>query len=264
MLFYGSTVLAGGFPVRPKSVMLTPSVNYFFANKGWDTLKTLKPFTNLGQFSSLTYSVYAEYGISRRLTFVGTLPYTFNRYSDSTGYSQTNQGPADLEIGLRYYAANINYKYYFTIQGTYIVPLYKGLNLGFQEQGAELKLSFAGSGTFLGKNYYFTVENAVRQYFGSGPIQDRYAGTLGLSLDRRSKNQLSVSAGGFYSTSSISTAFNAKQVGSNRNFAFNQVSLSYGYSFSKKVTMFVGAGTFISGRNTGNGVSGSVSLIVKP
>lgn len=265
LLLYSSTVLAGGFPVRPRSVTMAASVSYFFANKGWDTLRILKPFSNKGHYNSTTYSINTEYGISRRLTLVGTLPYTFNSYRDTTGYSQTNQGPADFEIGLRYYAANINYIYYFSIQATYIVPLYKGLSLGYQAQGAEIRFLFAGSGNLLGKNYYFTVENGIRQYFGgSGPIQDRYSGTVGLTLDRRGKNQVLASIGGFYSTSSLSTAFNAKQIGSNRDFTFNQVSLSYGYTFSKKATIFVGGGTFISGRNTGNGSSASISLIIKP
>ena len=119
LLLYSSTVLAGGFPVRPRSVTMTASVNYFFANKGWDTLRILKPFSNNGHYNSTTYSINTEYGISRRFTLVGTLPYTFNSYRDTTGYSQTNQGPADFEIGLRYYAANINYIYYFSIQGSF-------------------------------------------------------------------------------------------------------------------------------------------------
>lgn len=264
-LLYSSVVLAGGFPVRPKSLLISPSVNYFFANKGWDTLRNAKPFANGGQFNSITYSIYSEYGISRRFTLVALLPYAMNTYKDNTGYNQQNQGLTDLEVGLRYYAANINYIYYFSIQGTFITPLYNNLNLGYKSQGAELKLTFAGSGRMLGKNYYFTVENAVRQYFGgAGPIQDRYSGTFGLTLDRRFKHQVSASIGGFYSTSSLGTAFNAKQIGSNKNFDFNQASLSYGYSFTKRFSIFLSAGTFIAGRNTGNGSSASVALIVRP
>lgn len=264
-LLYVTGALAGGFPIRPRSTVISASINYFFANKGWDTLSRVKPFANEGKFASTTFALNAEYGISRRFTLVGMLPYTFNSYRDTTGYSQTNQGPADLEIGLRYYAANINYTYYFSIQGTYIVPLYNGLSLGYQAQGAELKLIFAGTGTMLNRNYSFAVENGVRQYFGgAGPIQDRYSGTFSLTLDRKYKHQVSASLGGFYSASSLGTAFNAKQVGSNRDFAFNQASLSYGFAATKKITFFVSAGKFISGRNTGRGSSASVTLIVRP
>lgn len=256
---------AGGFPIRPKSLLLSPSVNYFFAKKGWDTLRNVKPFANEGKFNSVTFSLYSEYGISRRFSLVAVLPYAMNSYKDNAGYSQTSQGLTDLEVGIKYYAANINYIYYFCIQGTYIAPLYNNLSLGYGSQGAELKLSFAGSGKLWSKNYYFTVENGVRQYFGGeGPIQDRYSGTFGITLDRKFKHQVSASAGGFYSTSSLGTAFNAKQIGTNKNFAFNQASLSYGYSFAKQFSVFLTAGTFLSGRNTGNGSSAAIAFIIKP
>ncbi|MES2810373.1 MAG: hypothetical protein V4619_17195 [Bacteroidota bacterium] len=257
---------AGGFPVRPGSLLLSPSVNYFFANKGWDSLRRQSPFANGGRFQSISYSIYSEYGISKRFTAVAMLPFVNNSYKDNTGYNSQTSGFTDLEVGLRYYVANIDYIYYFTIQGTFITPMYSNnANLGYGQQGAELKAAFAGSGKVFGKNYYFTVENGVRQYFGSsGPLQDRYTVTVGLTLDRRFKQQLSASLGGFYSTSSFSSGYDPTRVAANKNFAFNQVSLSYGYSFNRRLAMFVTAGTFINGRNTGNGSSGSASVIIKP
>jgi hypothetical protein len=257
---------AGGFPVRPRSLLLSTSVNYFFANKGWDSLRRFSPFASGGQFKSVSYSLYAEYGISKRFTAVASLPYVTNVYQDSTGYNSKTNGFTDLELGIRYYLFNIDYIYYLTIQGTFITPMYKNnINLGYGQQGAELKASFAGSGKVWGKNYYFNVENAVRQYFGSsGPLQDRYTVTAGLTLDKRFKHQLSVSLGGFYSTSSLSAGYDPNHAAANKNFAFNQVSLSYGYSFNRRVAMFLSAGTFINGRNTGKGSSGSASIIVRP
>lgn len=256
----------GAFPVRPRSWLLSPSVNYFFANKGWDSLRRLSPFANGGQFTSLSYSLYTEYGLSRRFTLVGQLPFVNNHYHDNTGYDNRTNGFTDMEIGIRYYAFNINYIYYFSVQGTFIQPLYtNNNNLGYGEQGAEVKVSFGGSGRVLGKNYYFTLDNGLRQYFGSsGPLQDRYTGTFGLTLDRRFKQQISATIGGFYSTSSLSGGYDPAHIAANKNFAFNQVSLSYGYSFTRKISMFVSAGKFINGRNTGDGSSVSASLILRP
>jgi protein XagA len=253
---------AGGFPVRPKRLLLSPSVSYFYANSGWDSLRRKNPFPDNGRFTSLGFSLYAEYGISRRLTAVALLPYVRNTYEDNKG-STLNTGLTDLELGLRYYVANINYIYYFTVQGTYITPLYKNLALGYAEQGAELKLAFAGSGKVFGKNYYFTLENGVRQYFGpDGPTQDRYTGTFGLTLDRRFHHQLSVSLGGFYSSSKF-TQFSPIQA-INKNFAFNQASLTYGYTANKRLSFFATGGHFINGRNTGNGTTASFSVLIKP
>jgi hypothetical protein len=253
---------ASGFPVRPGKLILSPSLNYFKANKGWDSVRNLAPFQKDGRFTSLSYSLYAEYGISKRFTFVALLPYVVNNYEQSD-YKSHTQGVTDLETGIKYYLANINYIYYFSLQGTFITPLYTNENLGYAKNGAEIKLSFAGSGKLFGKNDYFTIDNAIRRYFdGTGPLQYRYSGTFGLTLDRRFKHQVSVSVGGFYSTSSF-TKFNPIQP-ANKNFAFNQASFSYGYAITKKVSIFLTAGTFLNGRNTGDGSSLSSSLVLRP
>lgn len=252
---------ADGFPLRPRTLILNPSVSYFYANKGWDSLGVKRPFPMNGEFTAITYSLTAEYGISRRWSIIASLPYVSNTFQQ-TGYKNSASGLTDLETGLRYYLANINYKYYFMLQGTAITPLYTNPNLGYGQSGAELKLSFAGSGHLFGKNTYFSIEDGVRQYFGStGPTQNRYSGTFGITLDNSFKNQVSVSLGGFYSTSSF-TKFDPNPA-VNKNFAFNQVSLSYGHSFSRSFSIFLSGGTFISGRNTGAGSSASVSLIIK-
>ncbi len=253
---------AGGFPTRPHSLLLSPSVSYFYANKGWDSLRKLTPYPNNGHFSSVTYSLYAEYGISKRFTFVALLPYANNTY-EQTNYKNSASGLTDLETGIKWYVANIGYKYYFSIQGTLITPLYTNPSLGYGQTGGEIKLSFAGTGHLFGLNSYFNLDNAFRQYFDStGPFQDRYNGTYGLALDKKFQNQIAISLGGFYSTSSF-TKFSPIQF-TNKDFSFNQVSLSYGHTFSKEFSIYITGSKFINGRNTGDGTSGSFSLIIRP
>ena len=257
---------AGGFPLRPGRLLLQPSVSYFFADKEWDSTGVKRPFPANGKFNSVLVSLYAEYGISRRFSVVALMPYTTNNFTQ-TGFSQSYSGLTDLETGIKYYLANINYIYYFSLQGTAITPMYKNTpgqpDLGYGEEGAELKLSFAGSGTLFNRNYYFDVDNGVRQYFGDqGPIQDRYNATFGLTLDRTLKNQVSVSFGGFY-TASDNKKFNEENPLVTKNFQFQQVSVSYGHSFTRTFTVFLTGGQFISGRNTGVGTSGSLALLYR-
>lgn len=258
--------LAGGFPLRPGRLLLQPSVSYFFANKEWDSVGVKQPFPSNGKFNSTMVSLYAEYGISRRFSAVVLAPYVFNQYQQ-TGFNQSFQGPGDLETGIKYYLANISYIYYFSLQGTAITPMYKNQpnlpQLGYGEEGAELKLSFAGSGTLFNRNYYFDIDNGVRQYFGDqGPIQDRYNATFGLTLDKAFKEQLSVSFGGFY-TASDYKKLNVENPLISKNFAFQQVSISYGHSFSHRLSMFLTGGRFIAGRNTGVGSSASLAMVYR-
>ena len=259
-----SNSYAGGFPVRPHSLLLSPSVSYFYANKAWDSGGNLHPFDNNGHFSSWTYQLYTEYGLTRRLTLVAQLPYVTNTFEQSN-FKNTASGLTDLETGIRWYVANIDYRFYFMVQGTVITPLYvNNPSLGYGLTGGELKLMFSGSMKMFGTNAYFSLENGFRQYISStGPFQDRYNGTFGLNLDKQFKNQISVSVGGFYSNSS-NKQFLPAQYYANKNFSFNQVSLSYGHSFSREFSIFITGGKFITGRNTGDGTSGSVSLVLRP
>ena len=253
---------AGGFPVRPGSLSISLSSSYFFADKGWDSLRHKSPFAQNGKFSSFTYSVYAELGLTKRFALTVSMPYSVNHFQQ-TGLNSIYKGLTDLETGIKWYVANINYTYYFSVQGTFITPLYTNLNLGYAEKGGELKLSFAGTGNVIGSHYFFNIDEAVRQYFGDqGPIQDRYGASFGLTLDKKLKQSISLAIGGFYSTSSFTQVFANQAL--NKNFAFTQASLSYGYSFSHRVSLFVTAGTFLFGRNTGAGSSGSIALNIKP
>jgi len=249
---------AGGFPVRPGRISLSPSATYFFANKAWDADSHKGAFANNGKFSSWSYSLYSEVGLSRKFTLSVLAPYVMNTFSTDMGTSKSS-GFQDLEVGIRYYLANISYKYYFSLQGTAILPMYTNTALGYNQKGAELKLAFAGSGHLFGKNSFFILENGVREYFGYESVfQDRYNATYGLTLDKKFREQISLSVGGFYATS-INKDFNVNPSAS-KNFAFNQVSLSYGHSFAKSLSLFLTGGTFIAGRNTGAGSSFSASL----
>lgn len=256
---------AGGFPVRPGRLILSPSVSYFFANKEWDSTGRKISFPNNGKYTSETISLYAEYGISRRFSAVATLPYTFNQFTQ-TGYSAKYSGLTDLETGIKYYLFNINYIYYFSLQGTAITPLYTnpaygtGPELGYGEEGGELKLSAAGSGTLFNRSVYFDASEAVRQYFGTqGPIQDRYQVTAGITLDKAFKNQVSLTFGGLWSESNYKN-FNTLSPEQSKNFAFKQLTLSYGHSFSYRFSSFLSVGQFLTGRNTGDGTSISLAV----
>src|ERR1700750_198694 len=94
----------GGFPDRPGRLLISPSVSYFFANSQWDTLGVKKPFDNNGKFNSIGITLYSEYGISRRFTVVGTLPYVINNFTQNVAPTSTvKSGLTDLETGIRYY-----------------------------------------------------------------------------------------------------------------------------------------------------------------
>jgi hypothetical protein len=252
----------GGFPVRPGRLLISPSVSYFFANSQWDSTGVKKRFPNNGKFNSTDITLYAEYGISRRFAVVATMPYVFNSYKDANGTSSSS-GLTDLETGLRYYLANINFVYYFSVQGTAITPLYtNNASLGYGEEGAELKLAFSGTGHLGSLSTYFNAADGVRQYFGTnGPIQNRYNGTFGLTLDKKFENQISVTVSGIYSQSNDKSFSPIPET--DKDFSFLEASIGYGHSFTKEISLFLSGGKFITGRNTGDGTAISLAFIYR-
>jgi hypothetical protein len=242
--------------------LISPSIGYFNANTQWDSLGVKKPFAKNGQYTSEAITLFSEYGISRRLAFVATLPYVFNNYTQTGGPNTTSSGLTDLETGIKFYAANIDFVYYFSIQATAISPLYTNHALGYDEEGGELKLAFSGTGHLFARSTYFNIEDGVRQYFGTnGPIQNRYNGTFGITLDDDFMNQVSVSLGGIYSTSN-DKGF-SPILETNKDFSFLQASLSYGHSFSREFSIFLSGGHFITGRNTSDGATATLAFIYR-
>ena len=253
---------SGGFPDRPGRLIISASTSYFFANSGWDTLGVKRPFANNGRYSSIGFTLFAEYGISRRFAAVATVPYVINNYQQDGSPTQTSMGLTDMETGLKYYLANIAYKYYFSLQATAITPLYNNQTLGYNEEGAELKLAFSGTGHLFGASTYFNLDDGVRQYFGTnGPIQNRFNGTYGITLDKQYANQVSVTLGGIYSQSNDKRF--SPILETNKDFSFLQASVSYGHSFSREFSLFLSGGKFITGRNTGAGITGTLALIYR-
>lgn len=255
----------GGFPVRPGRLLISPSVSYFFASSQWDSTGVKKPFDNGGKYTSIGITLYSEYGISRRFAAVVSLPYVLNNYTQNISPTSTqSSGLTDLEVGLRYYLANIGFVYYFSIQGTAITPLYSNnTSLGYGEEGGELKLAFSGSGHLGSLSTYFNAADGVRQYFGNnGPIQNRYNATFGLSLDQKFSNQVSLTLSGINSFSNDKTFVSAIPE-TNKDFSFLEASLSYGHSFTREISLFLSGGEFLTGNNTGVGTTLSLAFIYR-
>lgn len=253
----------GGFPVRPGRLLISPSVSYFFANSQWDsTGGPKKRFADNGRYQSIGITLYSEYGISRRFAAVASLPYVINNFKTNS-FNSTTSGVTDLETGIRYYLANINFIYYFSLQATAITPLYhNNAALGYGEEGGELKLAFSGTGHLGSRTTYFNASDGIRQYFGTnGPWQNRYNGTFGVTLDSQYKNQVSVTASGIFSESDDRKF--SPYLEANKDYSFFQVSLSYGHSFNHEMSLFASAGKFLTGYNTSAGTIFSLAFIYR-
>lgn len=252
---------AGGTPVRKGAYVLTTSFSYFSSTQKWDVNGKAEDYANKGYFNSGGVSVYGEYGASRQVTLIASLPYSYNTYQ-SAGKSIT-QGIGDAEFGARYYLGNVDFKFYVALQGTMVVPLYNvnTSQLGFGAFGADFKLLGSGSAPVGGESsFFYSLEVGGRQYFNeTGPFQFRSSATLGYSFDK--ENLISLSSAGILSTSSNKQFQN--NILLNKDFRYVNATASIGHVFAPALAVYVNYTKFFVGRNTGIGSNASLSFITR-
>lgn len=259
VLLFNNPAFAGALPVRKGKLRLSVSTGYFIAFSYWDKNRHLISFPSNGHFSALGVSALAEYGLTKRWTAVALLPYSFIS-NNQQSYKFSANGFGDAEAGLRYYLANINFKYYFAVQGSVILPLYNNPALGYRSLGDDFKLSGFESGKIGSHSYYTAAEVGVSQYFDhTGPLQYKYAGSIGYVLDKH--DQVSLGLSGTISNS-INKTFSADIV-QNRDFYYHLVSFNYGYTVNRNLSLFAGVSQFYAGENTGKGSDISLSANIK-
>lgn len=252
----------GGWPVRRGSFTISPSFTFFYANQSWDKDGKLTDYPTGSHFESKSIYLYGEYGLSRRVTLVGSLPYVFNTFVQP-GVATATNGFTDAEIGARYYLTNINFRHYFAVQATGIIPMYANTavrTVGFQSYGADVKLIASGSVKVFSMNSYFNIEAGVRQYVdATGPFQYKYAASYGLTLSKH--HQISLAASGVKS-SSLNKDFSRYLV-ANKNFEYIQASFNYVFIVTNKLAFSIGANRFLTGKNTGKGTSAFFSSVIR-
>lgn len=257
-----SNTYAGGTPVRKGTYVVTATFSYFSATRVWDKSGVASDYPENGYFNSGGVSLYGEYGASRQVTLVASLPYSYNTYAQSS-FKAVAQGIGDAEVGARYYLGNVDFKFYMAFQGSMVVPLYNVTtnNLGFGSFGADFKLIGSGSAPLGGeKSFFYSLEAGGRQYFNeSGPFQLRSTASVGLSFDKQ--NTFSLGSSGVLSTSSNKTFNNNILV--NKDFRYLNASASLGHTFSPAISVYVNYTKFFVGRNTGIGSNASLSFVTR-
>jgi hypothetical protein len=262
-----SQTQAGGKPVGKKRLFLIPAASYFFNSTYWDKDGNYRSYNDNLHFGSKILSLSSEYGFSRKVSFVGSVPFIINTISSNTSSSSVS-GLGDAELGVRYYVANINYNVYFSVQGNVVVPLYASdptKNLGYDKLGGEIKGIGAGDFAIGAKKFYWEASVGGRQFAGSeGPFQLKSSLSLSYSINK--KNQVSLAGTSLYSYSNTKTEVdpnNPLNVANSKQFNFNQLTGSYAYSIKRNKSLFFSFSKFITGTNTGAGTTLSVGYVYK-
>lgn len=254
------------FPlVKKGKYLIVPSYNLYQAKGYWDNSGNYQSFNNNGRFTSHYFSLYGGYGLSDKADFVASLPYVIQRRQENN-LTEQNASLGDATLGLRYLLNSFDYYKFLTITGSLIVPLYSNASTklpytGFQQVGGEVKMSLSGTNRERLKNTYYDVNAGLRQYFSSeGPTQLFFDALFGIPLD--DFNKVTFSMSGVNSTSSLNT-FNPNNLFLNRQFSYFRLQAGYGRKIDQNYQIFFTIFSDITGKNTGKGGGGSISLVAK-
>lgn len=254
-----------GFPIGRGKYLLVPSYNLYMAKGYWDGNGNYFAYSNAGRFTSHFFGLYGGIGIGERLDFVGNVSYVIQRKQE-TGLLQSNASLGDATFGLSYLLNTFDYTKFLTVTGSIIVPLYSNFAnkvpfTGFQQVGGEVKLSYSGSNGERFSNTYFDINLGIRQFFSpEGPTQIFGDALLGIPLDQ--DNKLTFQLSTIKSTSS-QTVFNPNNLFLNRQFSFFRITAGYGRRIGQHHQIFFNIFTDVSGRNTGKGTGGAVSIVAE-
>lgn len=256
-----------GFPIGRGKYLVVPSYNLYTTKGYWDPAGNYIPFSNGGRFASHYFGLYGGIGIGERLDFVGNISYIMQRKLE-TNQAQSNASLGDATFGLSYLLNTFDYSKFLTVTGSLIVPLYtnnvnKTPYTGFQQVGGEIKFTYSGSNGERYSNTYFDINLGVKQYFSpEGPTQVFGDALLGVPLDEDNKLTFQVS-----STKSSSTqtglVLDPNNLFLNRQFNYFRLTAGYGRRISQNHQIFFTLFTDVSGRNTGKGGGGAISLVAE-
>jgi hypothetical protein len=260
-----SSAVYAGFPVGRGKYLIVPSYNLYTAKGYWNEDGSYVDYTNSGRFASHYFGIYGGVGLTDNLDFIGNINYTLQRKKE-TNFSEQNSSLGDASFGLQYLLNSFDYYKFLTVTGSLIVPLYqnnpaKQPYTGFQQVGGEIKMSFAGTNRERMKNTYYDVNGGLRQYFSAeGPTQLFFDALFGVPLD--DLNKLTFAMSGTQSNSS-QNIFNPNNLFQTRSFSFFRLTAGYGRRIDQNYQLFINIFTDVSGKNTGKGGGGSISLVAK-
>ena len=119
-------------------------------------------------FGKLELEAYAEYGLKDDITLTFKLPYAWLD-NEVAGQQLNNSGFTDLELGARWRFNDLDAPIATSLQGTLLIPLGYDQNadlpLGPGAVGLEARVPVSGGYQLGGRNGFWSVEAAYRQYF---------------------------------------------------------------------------------------------------
>jgi len=240
-------------------VLLSPSITHYYTDRSSDGDRKESDFSNNGFYENYVYKLYfAAPIIGNKLTFIGNIPFIQSQYSDDFGTAVNNE-LGDVELGVKMHLKNLGARHYLMAAFTTIIPLYNNDTepfVGFDRFGTEFKVNISGSFRWMGdENNFHQLELGTKIFYSEGPYQFKLYGSQGYRITKKitvlGEVDMVFSRGSKLEEVNISQ----QSVQINTQFDIVKTTLSLGYTFTPKFSLYGGVFQDIWNKNVsiGNG-----------
>ena len=245
-------------------VLLSPSVSHYYTDTKADENGTKSDFSNNGFYENYVTKLYFSAPlISNKLSLLGNIPYVKSTYADDFIVEENNE-LGDMELGVKMHLKKIGEFHYLMGSIITTIPLYnnnKGPFVGFDRFGTELKINISGNSKWMGVNDNFhQLEFGVKVFFPGGPYQFKLYGSQGYRITKKiivlGDVNIFLSRGDDFSVSQ-------KNILITPDFDIVKTTLSLGYEFSPRFSLYMGGFTDVWNRNVAIGRGWQVFSVIR-
>lgn len=255
-----SNTARADWPVGKKRLNLTPSFTYYSTSRIYDADGKIKLSDNNGKFLSKTFALYGVAGLSRRVDLIFNVPISFVTASDIY-QKERKTGVGDVTVGFAYHTPSKDLKSFFTTKALLILPVYSNVTtpyLGYGSKGIQLAANYSFNPK---KKTYIVMEGTYARYFNEKDGPNQYGLNLNYGIELPKSQIVSFSFNHLTSSSADKTF--SSNLNINKDFMFGKISGAYGKKISRTITPFVQLFYTIYGRNSGQGLGGTMFVSIK-
>lgn len=252
--------LAGAWTAKKGGFYEKASVNYYFADKGFDSSGDRRALADNTEFSDLNLNNYFEYGVTDGLTAITSLSYKWLE-SDGDSRRATAHGLGDIDLGLRY---RLHQDDRFGVASAQLLVKVPGayddndpLPLGNDQFDTEVRLLY-GRSLYPALPGYGNVELGYRFRAGDPSDEVRYLVEAGFDLGKQFFTRVKLD--GIYSVDNGKKLDATGNPTATNNFDLGKLDLTLGYKVSPSMGVELGYRRDLYGQNTAAGANYSLAL----
>ncbi|SDT87706.1 hypothetical protein SAMN04487931_102312 [Desulfobacula phenolica] len=255
------SVFAGAWTAKKGAIYNKLTFNIYDAEKAFNDSGDKNEFPANGDFSDTNIAYYVEYGITDKITVLGSVSYKWLKSEDDTIINKTT-GFSDLDMGLKYCLVSGDFGVVSAQALVKIPELYdddEAVALGNSQYDTEFRLLY-GKSLYPFLPGYVNIEAGYRLRAEEPADEFRYLLELGIDMTKKIYGRVKLDGILGINNDDPILDYNANPTAT-LNYDLGKLDLALGFKLSGPWSLEFGYRTDIYGKNTAAGDNVSFSFI---